>query len=145
MAYKTDLTNQEWLLIEPHLIQKRGRPRIICRRLIMNAIRYVQKTGCQWHLLPKDFPPYKIVHEIYMKWVKSALIQRIHDALLLEVRKGLYQSERPSIGIIDSQSIKTIQKGENKGYDAGKKNKRKEASEVKLFDFTSKTNSEKGI
>lgn len=110
--YCSNLTDKEWLILAPFVIQgKMGRPRKHNIRDIVDAIRYVMRSGCQWRLLPKEFPPWKTVYDYYLRWRKNGKWQEIHDNLATRVRKKADRKETPSIGIIDSQSVKTTQKG----------------------------------
>jgi transposase len=112
MAYKSDIPEEEWKLIKhyfaPYAI---GRPRRHDIRQIVNAIRYQQRTGCQWSLLPKDLPPLKAVWYHYEKWRKSGLWEKMQAELLEKLRETRGRNAKPALGIIDSQSVKTVQKG----------------------------------
>jgi len=88
-----------------------GRPRKHDIRQIINAIRYVMRSGCQWRLLPKDFPPWQTVYDYYLRWRQNGKWEEIHDALLTLVREKSNKNAMPTVGIIDSQSVKTVQKG----------------------------------
>jgi len=119
--YPSDLTDGQWQVLLGLLPQqaKRGR-RPICRRLILNAIMYVNRTGCQWRALPHDFPKWKTVYTIFWRWRRDGLWQRINEALCRQVRKHGGKKPTPSVAIVDSQSIRTAEGGEERGYDAGK-------------------------
>ncbi|MCX3065180.1 transposase [Wolbachia endosymbiont of Drosophila pseudotakahashii] len=111
--YLSDISDKEWKIIEPYFeAKKTGRPRKYNIRTIINAIRYVMKTGCQWRQLPKDFPPWKTVYSCNSRLKKSGIWQEIHDFLVKKVREIIGKNETPSVGIIDSQSVKTTQKGD---------------------------------
>ena len=114
--YPSDLTDAQWRLIEPLLPTPRppgmaGRPRRHSFREIVNAILYLLRTGCQWRHLPHDFAPYTGVSDYYHAWRKNGCLDRIHDALRAEVRKQAGKEVEPSVVLIDSQSVKTCEKG----------------------------------
>ena len=114
LRYETDLSDDQWALIEPlfmALYHRGGRSPTYPRREMMNAILYITQTGCQWRLLPHAFLPSDTVYDSFRRWTKTGFIQKIHDTLRTELRKSVGQKEHPSAGIIDSQSVKTTEKG----------------------------------
>jgi len=112
-AYRTDLSDAEWAILEALVPTPLpgGRPITWSRREIVNAILYVLRTGCQWHLLPHDFPPYKTVFDYYRRWRRAGLWERINTVLREKLRIQLGRDAQPSAAIIDSQSVKTTEKG----------------------------------
>jgi putative transposase len=113
--YPTDLTNAQWARIAPLIPPAKpgGRRRTVNVRQIVNAILYFVRTGCQWRNLPHDFPPWGTVHYYYRRWRLDGTWQKIHDALREQVRSEKEGREAtPSAAIIDSQSVKTTEKGD---------------------------------
>lgn len=110
--YASDMRDEEWAILEPLLApQQQGRPRKHSLRSICNAIRYVQRTGCQWRLLPSDFPPWLVVYMTLWRWRNRGLWEQVMHELRKRVRMQAGRNPDPTLAIIDSQSVKTVQKG----------------------------------
>jgi transposase len=111
--YPSDLTDAEWKLIEPMIpeAQRGGRPRKTDMREVMNAVRYVLRTGCQWRQLPKDFPPRSTVYAYFWEWTRYGVLDRIHHELLMACREAEGREASPTAAIIDTQAVKATEKG----------------------------------
>ena len=111
--YPTDLTNQQWELLEPLVAPAKpgGCPRTRDVREVINAILYVVRSGCSWRMLPHDFPPWSTVYDYYRKFRCDGTWQRIYESLYKKARIKAGRNPCPSAAIIDSQSVKTASKG----------------------------------
>ena len=120
--YPTDLTDEEWATIEPFLPPpaRTGRQRGVDLREVLNAIRYVARTGCGWRMLPKDFPPWQTVYWWFRRFVRQLLFRTIHDIALMMDRERAGREASPTGGVLDSQSVKAPAAKE-RGFDGGKK------------------------
>lgn len=121
--YPNDLSDAQWALLEPFVRAQEGGPQPVLhsRREVVNAILYISHTGAQWRHMPHDLPDWQLVYHYFRKWKKDGTLKKIHDALRGQVRKAAGQEEHPTAAILDSQSVKTTEEAETRGYDAGKK------------------------
>lgn len=120
--YPSDLTDAEWQFIAPLLPApaQRGRHRVTDLREVLNAIRYLVRSGCEWRMLPKEFPPWPTVYWLFRRLVRSFLFQVIHDVALMLDRQAQGRNEQPTAAVIDSQTVKAPGAA-RRGYDAAKR------------------------
>jgi len=125
MNYPSNLTDSQWDLIKDHFSTGNyGKSRKYSQRELVNAVFYITKTGCQWHFLPHDFPPYKTVYSFYKRAKDKGIWEKMMRDLVEKSRLKMGRSALPSYSLIDSQSVKTTSASEKRGIDGGKKDKR---------------------
>jgi len=118
--YPTNVSNSQWQIISKFLDIKRNRKYDL--REIINGILYLVKTGCQWRMLPGDFPQWQLVYYYFSVWKNNGVLEQIHESLVEKIRNQQGKNEEPTVGIIDAQSVKnTLVSSQSKGFDAGKK------------------------
>ena len=110
--YPSDLSDAEWEILKLLLPQPKGfgHPVEVDFREILNGIFYVQRTGCQWEMMPHDLPPYSTVYSYFKKWQRKGIWQQMHDQIRQQLRTKLGRDEQSSVSIADSQSVKTTEK-----------------------------------
>lgn len=122
--YASDLNDQEFGLLAPHVAQKdgSGKKRTVVIREVLNAIFYRTRTGCQWRMLPSDFPAWSHVWYYYRTWRNDGTLEQINTLLRRDVRSKAGHDPEPSVAIMDSQSIDSTEMGGEKGFDPHKQN-----------------------
>ena len=129
-AYKSDLTDAQWKIIEPLIPAAKtgGRPRTVNMREVVNGIFYVLKTGCSWEMIPKDLPPSSTVYSYFRIFERKGVWKKINQELRRQLRTSVERQEKPSAGSIDSQSVKTTGKrGKYMALMVGKESKEESA------------------
>jgi transposase len=113
LRYPSDLTDAEWALLEPLIppAKRGGRRREVVVRDVLNGVMYILSTACQWRALPKDLPPRSTVHRYFQRWDYDGTLMKIHDALYVACREQADREVSPTACVIDSQSVKSAEKG----------------------------------
>ena len=113
LRYPSDLTGEEWSHVEPLIRpgKRGGNKRTVNVREVVNGLMYILSTGCQWRAIPKDLPPRSTVYDYFELWSWDGTLDRIHDALYVKCREQASREASPTVAIIDSQSVKSAEKG----------------------------------
>jgi transposase len=131
LRYESDLTDAEWALVAPLIPPAKhgGAHRTVDVREVVNGLMYILSTSCQWRAIPKDLPPRSTLHDYLDRWDDDGTLERIHYVLYVQCREQAGRQASPTVAIIDSQSVKSAEKGgraiDPAGYDSGKKIKGK--------------------
>jgi transposase len=125
LRYASDVTAAEWTVIQPHLpaVKALGRPRKVALMSVVNALFYIARTGCQWRLLPHEFPHYSTVQRYFYGWRDDGTLERINFELLVQAREAAGREPSPSAGVIDSQSVKPLRAAGHAGMMPAKTSK----------------------
>jgi transposase len=113
LRYPSDLTDAEWALVKPLIPpgKRGGNKRTVVMRDVVNGLMYILSTGCQWRAIPKDLPPKSTVYDYFDLWSYDGTLDRIHEALYVQCRERAEREASPTAAIIDSQSVKSAEKG----------------------------------
>jgi transposase len=113
LRYPSDLTDEEWVLIKPliPLAKRGGNKRTVVVREVVNGLMFILSTGCQWRAMPKDLPPRSTVNRYFLRWDYDGTLDRIHDTLYVKCRALADRNASPTAAVIDSQSVKSAEKG----------------------------------
>ena len=113
LRYPSDLTDAEWALVGPLIPpgKRGGNKRTVDIRAVVNGLMYVFSTGCQWRAIPKDLPPSTTIHDYFRRWTDDRTLDRLHQALYVRCRELADRASSPTAAIIDSQSVKSAEKG----------------------------------
>ena len=111
--YQTDLTDAQWAQVSRFIPAPKpgGRPVKYPRREIVNALLYIVRSGCPWRMMPHDLPPWRIAYWYFMQWKKDGTLDRLHDELRGDLRRAEGKQRQPTAAILDSQSVKTTERG----------------------------------
>ena len=113
LRYPSDLTDEEWALVEPLIrpAKRGGNRRHVVVREVVNGLMYILSTGCQWRAIAKDLPPRSTLYDYFDLWSWDGTLDRIHDVLYAQCRQAASREASPTAAIIDSQSVKSAEKG----------------------------------
>lgn len=113
LRYPSDVTDDEWGFVAPHIPKAKpgGNRRHVADREIVNGLMYILSTGCQWRAIPKDLPPRSTLYRYFDEWSYDGTLERIHHGLYQECREAAGREASPTAAIIDSQSVKSAEKG----------------------------------
>ena len=113
LRYPSDLTDEEWALVEPLIrpAKRGGNRRHVVVREVVNGLMYILSTGCQWRAVPKDLPPRSTLYDYFDLWSYDGTLDRLHEALYVKCREQTGRDASPTVAILDSQSVKSAEKG----------------------------------